>query len=171
MNDNTVSSRKLSTEDVSALSSDIPKFTFNLFNNRLVTLNTLEDYFHPFKRGILIKVPDENKGYISYHYDFEQYQKIDLLRGNVPTIDDRFLELYLLKDFKTIKTLENYYRVSSKNIKKSLFDLYKIIFDLYVKTHKLHLLKIDETNKYFTTLKQIHALFFSKNNKKNTNLF
>jgi hypothetical protein len=61
--------------------------------------------------------------------------------------------------------LENYYKTSSKSVKEFLFNLYKTVFDLYVKTHKLHLLKIDETNKYYTTLKQIHAVFYTKNNK------
>jgi len=128
-------------------------------------LETLNDYYHPFKRGVLVKIPNENGTYTTYQYDFEKYKKIDELRGNVPTINDRFLELYLKKDFKSIKSLEYYYKTSSKSVKQSLFDLYKTIFDLYVKSHKLHLLKVDETNKYYTTLKQIHAVFYTKNNK------
>lgn len=161
LNDQTAKAVKLTAGE--SVDENFPVHKFNLFNNRLKTLDTLEDYYHPFKRGILVKVPQENNTYVAYHYDFEQYKKIDEIRGNVPTLDERFLELYMKKDFKSIRTLENYYKKSSKDIKKSLFDLYKTVFDTYVKTHKLHLFKVDETNKYYTTLKQIHALFFTKN--------
>lgn len=163
LKDKTAKAVKLTTDD--SIDETVPVFRFNLFNNRLKTLSCLEDYYHPFKRGILVKIPQENNTYVAYHYDFEQYKKIDELRGNVPTLDERFLELYMKKDFKSIKALENYYKKSSKEIKKSLFDLYKTVFDMYVKTHKLHLFKVDETNKYYTTLKQIHAFFFTKNKK------
>lgn len=161
LNDKTAITKRISSND--SIDENVPIYIFNLFNNRLKTLETLEDYSHPFKRGILIKVPQENNTYVAYQYDFDQYKKIDEMRGNVPTLDDRFLELYLQKNFKTLKALENYYHKSSKTIKKSLIDLYKTIFDLYIKTHKLHQLKVDETNKYYTTLKQIHAIFYKKN--------
>jgi hypothetical protein len=162
LNDNTASAAPIESKDSY---DDFPLYKFHLFNKKLVNLETLNDYYHPFKRGVLVKIPGENGTYTTYHYDFEKYQKIDQLRGNVPTLNDRFLELYLKKDFKSIRSLENYYKTSSKSVKEFLFNLYKTVFDLYVKTHKLHLLKIDETNKYYTTLKQIHAVFYTKNNK------
>ena len=167
LKEQTAQAVKLAADE--CVDENIPVYRFNMFNNRLKTLSTLEDYYHPFKRGVLVKIPKENNTYDVYHYDFEQYKKIDELRGNVPTLDERFLELYMKKDFKTIKSLEYYYKKNSTEIKKSLFDLYKTVFDMYVNTHKLHLFKVDETNKFYTTLKQIHALFFTKN-KTNINL-
>ncbi len=167
LNDNTASAVKIDPNDEY---ENVPVFKFHFHNKKLVKLETLDDYYHPFKRGVLVKIPQENGSYITCQYDFEKYQKIDDLRGNVPTLNDRFLELYLKKDFKSIKSLEMYYRTNSKSIKTSLFDLYKTVFDLYVKTHKLRLFKVDETNKYYTTLKQIHAVFYNKNNKNIENL-
>jgi hypothetical protein len=162
LNDCTASAKKIDPDDEY---ENVPIFNFHFHNKKLVKLESLDDYYHPFKRGILVKIPQENGTYTAYQFDFEKYQTIDKIRGNVPTLNDRFLELYLNKDFKSIRFLEKYYKTSSNSIKESLFNLYKTVFDLYSKTHKLHLFKVDETNKYYTTLKQIHALFYKKNNK------
>ena len=161
LQDKTVVYKKLPTDEI--VDASIPVKSFHFLNNKLRNLQTLDDYYLSFKRGVLVKVPDEMDSYTTYQYDFENYKKLDELRGNLPTLEDRFLELYLKRDFKTIKSLEAYYRKDSKQIKEKLFHLYKTIFELYSQTHKQHLFKVDETHRYFTTLKQIHAIFYTKN--------
>lgn len=118
-----------------------------------------EDYFHPMKRGLIIKVLDGNvwKG---YKIDFSEFLKLKALRGNVPHIGMRYLEL--LNDPVELAELQKAfweYRNLFADIRTSLNKQIKTIHKLYIDSHVKHSTQVDESNMYFRTLKQLHAQY------------
>jgi len=120
---------------------------------------------HPFKRGIIIKLYNEqNNSWYAYKYDFPEYTYVKSIRGNVPQIRFRYLEL--LKDKDNLNELEKYYNENMfmfEMIKNSLLKLTKTIHKLYIESHVKHSVKVDETNIYYQTLKQLHAYYKTQN--------
>lgn len=135
--------------------------------NLILEFNPLEvtKYFHPFKRGILVKIYDRiNKIWNVYKYDFENYTLIKEIRGNVPEIRYRYLELLNNKEY--IENLEYYYQehiVMFTIIKSSLRNLVNAIYKLYVESHIKHSVKIEDDNLFYITLKQLHAQYKQTN--------
>lgn len=122
----------------------------------------LDNYFLPNKRGIIIKFLINNS-WLSYQYDFYDYSKIKEIRGNVPLISMRYLEL--LSNPLLLSQLELYY--SEKNflfasIKHQIEKLYKDVHQLYFNSHVKHNITIYEVHPLFRTLKQLHANYKNK---------
>ena len=119
----------------------------------------LDNYFLPNKRGIIIKflVTDY---WISYQYDFSDYSRIKEIRGNVPLIRMRYLEL--LSDPETLFKLQSYYSENNflfASIKHQIENLYKEVQKLYFDSHVKHNITVYESHPLFRTLKQLHAYY------------
>lgn len=129
--------------------------------DQLETLDTTEDYH---KRGLLIKVLQSNGYYRIYKYDFEHYTKQKHIRGNVPNIKFRYLEL-----LNKPETLNQLFRLYSEHksefieLRNSLHGLSMRIYQLYIESHIKHKIQIDESSPFYGFLKTLHAQY--KNSK------
>lgn len=126
-----------------------------------INTNTNINEFHPFKRGILIKTLNkETNQLVSYKIDYDNYKNIKSLRGNIPDVRMRYLELLpypeLLQQFE-----KNYYeyKFMFNIIKGEMFNLVKMIYRLYVDSHIKHSIQVNDDNLYYKTLKQLHAQY------------
>jgi hypothetical protein len=119
----------------------------------------LDDYFLPNKRGVIIKFLVNNH-WMSYQYDFSDYSKIKQIRGNVPLVRIRYLEL--LSNPETLSQLEFYYSENKflfASIKHQLEKLYKEVHQLYFNSHIKHNITIYEVHPLFQTLRQLHGIY------------
>lgn len=136
-------------------------------DTKFVIHNPLDDYYLPTKRGLIFKFYNtEYNSWDIYQYDFNYYSKIKNIRGNVPLIRIRYLEL--LNDENSLQLLEENYKESFflfAMIKHQINNLYKDIHKLYFESHIKHNITIYEDHIYYKTLKQLHAQY--KNNLKN----
>lgn len=127
--------------------------------------NELENYYISDKRGILIKYFDQSTSIWNiYQYDFELYSNIKEIRGNVPKIRTRYLEL--LDDPEKLEILEREFpenKLLFAMIKHSINNLYKRVHKLYFESHVKHSLVVTDSDPLFRTLKQLHAQFKQKN--------
>ena len=117
----------------------------------------LDNYFLPNKRGIIIKFLVTNC-WISYQYDFLDYVRIKEIRGNIPLIRMRYLEL--LSDPETLFNLQSYYSENNflfASIKHQIEKLYKEVHQLYFDSHVKHNITVYEAHPLSRTLKQLHA--------------
>lgn len=124
----------------------------------------LDNYFLPNKRGIIIKFL-VNNNWISYQYDFLDYSRIKEIRGNVPSISMRYIEL--LPDPVSLEQLQYYYSENNflfAAIKHQIEKLYKEVHQLYFNSHVKHNITIYEVHPLFRTLKQLHAEYKNKGN-------
>jgi hypothetical protein len=128
-------------------------------------INNMEKLYHPFKRGILIKTLNTTTNQsVNYKIDYENYINIKMIRGNVPEIRMRYLEL--LNDPERLQIFEqhyNEYKFMFRIIKNEVLKLIKSIYRLYVDSHIKHTIKVDDTNIYYKTLRQLHAQYKIKN--------
>lgn len=127
-----------------------------------MTINyPLDDYYLPDKRGIIMKFLDTSSNtWKLFQYDFNSYTKIKEVRGNVPLIRMRFLEL--LETPEKLALLETNYPEHSMTfsmIKHSLHKLYREIHNLYYQSHIKHNVTIEENHKLYRTLKQLHGQY------------
>ncbi|NBP01488.1 MAG: hypothetical protein EBU90_15380 [Proteobacteria bacterium] len=135
---------------------------------RMIPYVNLEDfpkyYFH-LKRGVLVKLFEPETGYWTvYKLDFDQYRQTKQVRGNVPQIRMRFLEL--LNDSSQLMMLEKYYpeyKFMFTVIKNSLMKVTREIHKLYVDSHIKHTVQIGEDHLYYRTLRQLHAQYKTTN--------
>jgi hypothetical protein len=136
------------------------KIQKNEFTNENGNENGIfEKLYNPNKRGVLISV--EN---VTYKFDFSSFQIIKDIRGNVPQIRMRYLEL--LDNEEGLKMLEQYYseyHMLFTMIKYTLEKLYKHVYILYVKSHIKHNIKIEEGHLFFVTLRQLHGQYKKTN--------
>jgi hypothetical protein len=118
-------------------------------------------YALPYKRGILVKIFDLEAGeWIVYKLDFEKYKQIKTIRGNVPQIRMRFLEL--LGDSAQLMMLEKFYpehKFMFAMIKNSVFKVINEIYKLYVNSHIKHTVQVGEDHQFHRTLRQLHAQY------------
>lgn len=127
-------------------------------------LDDIENYYWPQKRGVIIKVRDPDSHWTMYKVDFEKYKRMKDVRGNVPNIKVRYLEL--LSDAGMQKDLERYFSEHKKtfdDIRKEIFGLVKTIHKLYVDSHIKHTTKVTEEHVYYRTLRQLHAQYKTTN--------
>lgn len=126
-------------------------------------INTYEmqNYFYPTKRGIIIKFYNHTvQNWSVYKYDFMEYKTVKHIRGNIPQIRMRYLEL--LNDTEKLMMLQQFYpesRLMFEIIKSSLFKLTRYIHKMYVDSHIKHSVQITEEDMYFRTLRQLHAQY------------
>lgn len=121
----------------------------------------LDNFYQYDKRGVIIKSYDEStNSWKLYQYDFNLYNKIKEIRGNVPLIRMRYLEL--LNEPEKLELLETYYPENIMvftMIKHSINKLYKDVHNLYYQSHIKHSITIEESHKFYRTLKQLHGIF------------
>jgi len=121
----------------------------------------LDDYYLADKRGVIIKFFDEhNNSWKLYQYDFNNYIQIKEVRGNVPLIRMRYLEL--LEQPDKLQILETNYpehKMTFAMIKHCMNKLYKEVHNLYYQSHIKHNITVEETHKLYRTLKQLHGQY------------
>lgn len=121
----------------------------------------LDDYYLPDKRGIIIKFFDQtNNKWSLIQADFGNYSSVKEIRGNVPKIRTRYLEL--LNEPEKLSILENEYpenQLLFTMIKHCMNNLYKRVHKLYFESHVKHLLTVTEENPLFRTMRQLHGQF------------
>ena len=130
-------------------------------NEYLNTIKSNQIFDNRYKRGVLLKIRDHyNKKWVVYKYDFENYKNIKTIRGNVPQIRMRYLEL-----LNKPETLQIFEKIYGENhfmftfIKVSILKLVKTIYKLYIDSHIKHIVKIEQDNLYYRTLRQLHAQY------------
>lgn len=125
----------------------------------------LKDLYHPKKRGILIKFYNkDNNTWKIYKYDYEIYRKIKELRGNVPEIRMRYLQL--LNDPESLDLLQKYYyeyQLMFEIIKTSLHKITQNIHKLYINSHVKHSIQVEESHLFYKTLRQLHGQYKKTN--------
>lgn len=135
--------------------------TRDFYNLKLSNNDIMEKLYNPFKRGVLIKILNkETSQLVTYKFDFKNYIDIKVIRGNVPEVRMRYLEL--LNDPERLHILEqNYseYKFMFKLIKNEIFKLTKTIHQLYIDSHIKHIITVNEDNVYYKTLRQLHAQY------------
>ena len=121
----------------------------------------LDDYYLPDKRGIILKFLDTtNNSWQLYQYDFNHYTQIKEVRGNVPLIRMRYLEL--LEQPDKLQILEGNYpecKMTFAMIQHCMTKLYKEVHNLYYQSHIKHSITVEETHKLYRTLKQLHGQY------------
>lgn len=120
----------------------------------------LDDYFVNTKRGLLFKFYKSDGSYETYQYDFSNYNSIKVIRGNVPLIRMRMLEL--LEDPESLEILKmvyNEYLLTFSMAQHSINNLYKEVHKLYIESHIKHHIQIYEANPLYKTLKQLHGQY------------
>jgi hypothetical protein len=121
----------------------------------------LDDYYLPDKRGVILKFLDTaTNSWKLYQYDFNHYSQIKEVRGNVPLIRMRYLEL--LEQPDKLQVLETNYpehKMMFTMITHCMTKLYKEVHNLYYQSHIKHNITIEETHKLYRTLKQLHGQY------------
>lgn len=121
--------------------------------------SNFESFFHPLKRGLIFKYKSDN-GFKFYKHDFNEFKYVKEIRGNVPYIRSRYLEL-LSSPEKLSELVRLYpeYQMTYFMVEHVLNSLSNEIFYLYKNSHVKHNTTIDETNKYYRTIKQLHGQY------------
>jgi hypothetical protein len=121
----------------------------------------LDDYYLPDKRGVILKFFDEtNNKWSLWQYDFQQYGSVKEIRGNVPLIRMRYLEL--LNEPEKLAILEKEYpenQMLFAMIKHCMNNLYKRVHKLYFESHVKHNITVTDTDPLFKTLRQLHGAY------------
>lgn len=132
--------------------------------DKLITISQLEQLYNPTKRGVIVKIVNNNVIQF-YQYDFDKFRQIVNVRGNVPLIRMRYLELLTHQD--QIDLLENYYPehfMIFTLIKHSLNNVYLQVHRLYIESHVKHLVTVDESHLFYQTLRQLHGIYKNTDN-------
>lgn len=130
-----------------------------IINESTNKVSILEKFYNPNKRGILITINDT-----TYKFDFSTFQIIKDIRGNIPQIRMRYLEL--LGNPDALKMLEQYYNeyhMLFSMIKFTLEKLFKHVYFLYVQSHIKHKINIEEGHMFYQTLRQLHGQYKKTN--------
>jgi hypothetical protein len=113
--------------------------------------------FNNTKRGILFKFKNDDN---IYKYDFDNFKLLNDIRGNEPLIRIRYLEL--LSEPEKLNLLIKYYpeyHMVFSMIYHNIMYICNDIYMVYRNSHIKHIIKIDDTHKYYRTIKQIHAQY------------
>lgn len=122
----------------------------------------LEVSFHNRKKGILfVKYDPSSKVYKRFLYETSMYKMFKELKGNTPNIALRYIQLILSNTHEAFmfKTLFEEHNSLLLEIDSKLARLTKEILSLYIKSHVKHEYQVDDTHKFFRTMKQLHAIY------------
>lgn len=121
----------------------------------------LDDYYLPDKRGVIIKFFDnQNNSWKLYQYDFNHYTQLKEVRGNVPLIRMRYLELLDQPDkLQILETNYPEHKMTFSMIKHCMNKLYREVHNLYYQSHIKHNITVEESHKLYRTLKQLHGQY------------
>jgi hypothetical protein len=127
--------------------------------------SVFEEHSLPYKRGVLFKLYDkEYSSWTTFKVDFNEYIHLKNVRGNVPNISQRYLELVSNPDM--LKVLLKHYsehKQTFRELQKSVNKLVKDVFRLYIESHMKHTLRVEEESPFYRTLKQLHAQYKTTN--------
>lgn len=148
-----------------SLEEDYSNVFYNVYGikrPKLIEINNLQEaFYNKFKRGIIVKILDKTiNTWNVYKLDFDKYNSIKTVRGNVPDIRMRFLEL--LNNPEELRYLEVCYsehKYMFNFIRVQLIKLIKEIHKLYIDSHIKHTIQVKEENVYYRTLRQLHAQY------------
>lgn len=136
---------------------------YGIRSTKKITLRDSQNFemlYYPVKRGVLLKTVLPNGTAMCYKLDFQKYTDLKRVRGNVPHIKYRYLEL--LSDTESLLQLIDNYKENFfifAVINHSLNKVINNIFKLYRDSHIKHTVKVDESHMYHRTLKQLHATY------------
>lgn len=148
-------------EDYTSLSGFKSRDFLGDFTGKIDDLNT--KFYNSNKRGIIIRIKNENST-VSYKYDFEKYSQVKNIRGNVPLIRNRYLEL--LSNQSELELLTVYYpehNLLFTLINHTLDNLYKNVHKLYIQSHIKHEILITEHHLFYQILRQLHGVYKKQN--------
>lgn len=121
----------------------------------------LDNYYQSDKRGVIIKSYDElNNKWDLFNYDFMVYLKVKDIRGNVPLIRMRYLEL--LNEPEKLELLKVHYPENLmvfSMIQHCMSKLYREIHNLYFQSHIKHSITIEESDPLHKTMRQLHGIY------------
>lgn len=130
-----------------------------------LNLDNLNEVSVYTKRGIIVKIFDNTTAtWNSFILDFEKYTLCKSIRGNVPNIQSRYLDL--LKNKQELYLLQKFYpefRQLFTDTNKRFAELCQHIYELYIYSHIKHEQKVDEDNPFYKTLKALHAQYKTSN--------
>lgn len=123
--------------------------------------NLTEAFSNKYKRGIIIKTLDKTINVWNiYKLDFDKYKSIKNIRGNVPELRMRYLELLTNPD--DLKLFEMFYgenKYMFNFIRIAIVKMIKEVHKLYIDSHIKHSIEVKEGNMYYRTLRQLHAQY------------
>lgn len=123
----------------------------------------LEQYFIESKRGLLFKFVI-NDFIVTFKYDFDFYTRVKLIRGNVPLIRERYLELLgKPKELNDLRFFYNEHYFLFTYIDHHMNNLYKQIHQMYIESHIKHKLLVTDNHPFFQTLRQLHGHYKKHN--------
>jgi hypothetical protein len=148
-----------------SLEEDHTNMFYNIYGIRrpkmIEPYNLSEAFSNKFKRGIIVKILDKTINVWNiYKLDFDKYKSIKTIRGNVPDLRMRFLEL--LNTPEDLRFFEMFYgenKYMFNFIRISIIKLIKEIHKLYIESHIKHSIEVKEGNIYYRTLRQLHAQY------------
>jgi hypothetical protein len=157
--------KNLFNKDYPSCIIDTDVLDVSLPTDKFITIPQLEELYNPTKRGIIVKIINKDDVIQFYQYDFDKFRQIVNVRGNVPLIRMRYLELLTQPD--QLDLLENYYPehfMIFTVIKHSLNNVYLQVHRLYIESHVKHLVTVDESHLYYQTLRQLHGIYKNSGN-------
>lgn len=115
-----------------------------------------------FKGILLVKHNGDTGKYTRIMYETKWYKEIKDVKGNTPNVEKRWLELYREDDIEKSKRFVSVYpeyyqkfRDLEELLKSTVNELYKT----YLQTHVFKDYRIDESNKYFKSVKRLHGIY------------
>ena len=144
---------------------DYTNLFYNIYGIRrpkvIEASNLSEAFCNKYKRGIIIKVLDKTINVWNiYKLDFDKYKSIKTVRGNVPELRMRYLEL--LRNPDDLKLFEMFYgenKYMFNFIRISIIKMIKEVHKLYIDSHIKHCIEVKEGNMFYRTLRQLHAQY------------
>jgi hypothetical protein len=140
---------------INNMSGEVDKTSSEIETFKYISNTSFEEYFIGSKRGVIYK---------NYKYDFSNYTLVKSVRGNVPHMQMRYLQL--LNDPSSLFILENTYpecHFTFAMVKHCLLNLYKQVHSMYIESHVKHLMQVYPAHPMYRTLKQLHSQYKSDN--------
>jgi hypothetical protein len=128
-------------------------------------VHNLTDMIDDTKRGFIFRVKNSDNTYITYLYNFLNFEKNKLIRGNNNRIHFRYLQV-LTKNPEFINDFNNNYpeyKILFSSICAMLEHLIKKVHGLYINSHVKHNIKIEKAHLYFKTLMHLHSVYKKEN--------
>lgn len=122
-----------------------------------------DNYFSDDTRGLVFRFYS-NDSVFNYKYDFIDYSKLKDIRGNVPSIRMRYLELLSQPDkMNLLYCFYNEHSFLFQSIQHQISRLYYNIHALYIESHVKHTIVVYEHHPFFKTLRQLHGHYKNYN--------
>jgi len=142
--------------------NNIPNMTDEPFE--LVKFDVSKDFdkiHRNDKRGIIVKKYNkETETFSRFKYEFEEYTQLSKIRGNIPDITKRYIQLYKNLDLQKELTYEySEWSALFNVVEQKMDELANDLYVIYVETHIYRKYMLSDTNKYYKTVKMIHKRY------------